>query len=667
MIGKEVRILLLELIFTFPCELRTSPRVPSNFDNGNAALLQPLNFTIHNFHWFFDEKVLADDLTTLSSRTKPIDKVPVLQVQHQIFDSKGAISTKTVADTKIAIQEMAEYSQKWHNGTSSKAKSTKTSDELAAIQAQLNNLKREIKKVNEKVYAAQKRDTAYQRQVFTRKRVFTIPNTAYPPSAIRPHHIPLPTPSTSRRADIPEVDMSLRKRLLLTAPIPRFEVGKSSVVASARQPGSTMARRVDYNFVDNVDAKRQSSEIRQALARSEAHNRALEARVRVLETQAYCHKWQRQEADDYVTIAIMRIQALKAGARVDTLEDVLYFTKMAPKRTAATTTTAITDAQLKVMITRGVTDALAKIKENRISKNGNDNHDSRTGSRRTERAAHECNYNDFLKCQPLIFKGTEGVVSLSQWMFPEEFNEIEKYVGGLPNMIHRSVMASNPKTMQDAINHLKGTMWHMPILQSMGRRNLTKDLNLCAPNETITMMGSVLLNAPTARGLAIQLVTVEAELLPITTRTTRGPKGIIKEFSLALSVELRTNSNSNVVTARAPYRLASSEMKELSDHLQELSDKGFIRPNSSHLGAPVLFVKKKDGSFWMCIDYWELNKLMVKSCYPLPRIDDLFDQLQGSSVYSKIDLRSGYHQLRVHEHTDCIYGSHESGVQTIFG
>ncbi|GJX43105.1 putative nucleotidyltransferase, ribonuclease H, partial [Tanacetum coccineum] len=101
--------------------------------------------------------------------------------------------------------------------------------------------------------------------------------------------------------------------------------------------------------------------------------------------------------------------------------------------------------------------------------------------------------------------------------------------------------------------------------------------------------------------------------------------------------------------ARAPYRLAPSEMKELSDQLQELSDKGFIRPSSSPWGAPVLFVKKKDGSFRMCIDYRELNKLTVKNRYPLPRIDDLFDQLQGSSVYSKIDLRSGYHQLRVRE------------------
>ncbi|GJV94010.1 putative reverse transcriptase domain-containing protein [Tanacetum coccineum] len=91
--------------------------------------------------------------------------------------------------------------------------------------------------------------------------------------------------------------------------------------------------------------------------------------------------------------------------------------------------------------------------------------------------------------------------------------------------------------------------------------------------------------------------------------------------------------------ARAPYRLAPSEMKELADQLQELSDKGFIRPSSSPWGAPVLFVKKKYGSLRMCIDYRELNKLTVKNRYPLPRIDDLFDQLQGSSVYSKIDLK----------------------------
>nr|GEX28695.1 putative reverse transcriptase domain-containing protein [Tanacetum cinerariifolium] len=120
--------------------------------------------------------------------------------------------------------------------------------------------------------------------------------------------------------------------------------------------------------------------------------------------------------------------------------------------------------------------------------------------------------------------------------------------------------------------------------------------------------------------------------------------------------------------ACTPYRLVPSEMKELSKQLQELSEKGFIRPSSSPWGAPVLFVKKKDGTFRMCIDYRELNKLKVKNRYPLPRIDDLFDQLQGSSIYSRIDLRTGYHQLRIREEDIPItafktpYGNYEFRV-----
>ena len=101
--------------------------------------------------------------------------------------------------------------------------------------------------------------------------------------------------------------------------------------------------------------------------------------------------------------------------------------------------------------------------------------------------------------------------------------------------------------------------------------------------------------------------------------------------------------------AKVPYRLAPPEMQELSSQLQELLGKGFIRPSSSPWGAPILFVKKKDGSHRMCIDYRELNKLTVKNRYPLPRIDDLFDQLQGASWFSKIDLRSGYHRVRVRD------------------
>nr|GEX51625.1 putative reverse transcriptase domain-containing protein [Tanacetum cinerariifolium] len=429
------------------------------------------------------------------------------------------------------------------------------------------------------------------------------------------------------------------------------------------------------------------------------------------------------------------------------------------------------------------------------SRNVDDNNDLGIGRRRQLSSVQECIYIDFLKSQPLNFKGTKRVVGLTQWavrhdvayampwktlkkMMNDKYyprseikkletkmwnlkvkDAVEKYVGGLPDMIYGSVNASNPKTMQEAIefaielwikrsspllnvrlttdeslrtlpkttksnnNHSKGTMWHGLTLLGLVRRNLIEGLNMCAPNATITMMGRVLPSALTARGLAIQPMTVKVILLLPT--TTRELKGQIKESSLALSVELKLakhhaiiicdeklirvsfgneiltfhgdesnnghESRLNIVSCtkrqkyllkgcliflahvtmrkaedkskkkrlkdvpifqdflETPYRLASFKMKELSDQLNELSDKGFIRPSSSPWGALVLFVKKKDRSFQMCIDYQELNKLTVKNCDPLPRIYDLFDQLQGLSVYSKIDLRSGYHQLRVRE------------------
>ncbi|GJV90102.1 hypothetical protein Tco_1534040 [Tanacetum coccineum] len=224
------------------------------------------------------------------------------------------------------------------------------------------------------------------------------------PSPPTHHPLPLPAPSTSRIADIPEAELPPQKRLLLTAPTPRFKIGESST-AAVRQSRSTMACRVNYGFVDTMNTsihaseQRESEEFqthhqdaqddraalrdevdtlrrylsslcttheqerveaRQALDRPEAHIRALEARIAVLETQAYRYEWQHQDTDDRATGHIMRIQALEAGARVDTLEDT------APKRTTrltpattTTTTTPMIDAQLKALIDQGVADALA--------------------------------------------------------------------------------------------------------------------------------------------------------------------------------------------------------------------------------------------------------------------------------------------------------------------
>ncbi|GKA36364.1 putative reverse transcriptase domain-containing protein [Tanacetum coccineum] len=661
--------------------------------------------------------------------------------------------------------------------------------------------------------------------------------------------LPLHVPSTSRRADIPEADIPPQKRLCLTAPTPRFEVEESFAVAVARQPGSTVAYRVDYSFVDTIDASIQDSERRTMDAKEVVNLRryhvALRDEVdtlrRYLSSLCTTHEQERVEARQALDSSEAHNRAL--------------------------------EARIAVLETQGIADALAEHDADR-SKNGDDNHDSGTGRRRQAPPTRECTYSDFLKCQHLNLKGTEGVVGFTQWfgkmesvfhisnctvtvthevayamtwknlkkmmtdkycpigeikkleiemwnlkvkgtdvvsynqhfqelslmcsrMFPEESDEIKKYVGGLPDMIHGSVMASKPKTMQDAIKFVTELMDQK--IRTLAER-LAKDKrkfedtsrnnqNQKQPFKRHNVAraytaspGSVLLSAPTARGLAIRPRIVEAKLLLPT--TTKEPKGQIKEFSLALSIELRvilrtiarstvgTNLNSNVVTGTfllnnryTSILFDTGADSSLIDIIPTILDRGYdvelanrriiwvntliwgctlnfrnhpfnidLMPinmdsfdviigmdwlskyhavivcddkivhipfvneilivrgdrfsnehgsrlniisctktqkyllkgchvflahvtarkvedksedNSSPWGAPVLFLKKKDRSFQMCIDYRELNKLMVKNHYPLPRIDDLFNQLQGSSVYSKIDLRSGYHQLRV--------------------
>ncbi|GJT80643.1 putative reverse transcriptase domain-containing protein, partial [Tanacetum coccineum] len=503
-------------------------------------------------------------------------------------------------------------------------------------------------------------------------------------------------------------------------------------------------------------------------------------------------------------------------------------TRATPATTTAPTTT-VTDAQLQALIDQGVAAALAECDASR-SRDGDNSHGSGTGRRRQVPTQRECTYTDFLKCQPMNFKGTEGVVGLTQWvekmesvflisncaitsqvkyasctlqgsaltwwnshvravgqdvaytmpwtalkrmitdkycprgeikkleseywnlkvrgtdlmtynqrfqelalmcdrMFPEESAKVERYVGGLPDMIHGSVKASKPQSMQEAIefatemmdkkmltaaerqaenkrkgttkinnNHSKQIMWHGLTLLGLEIRSLMEESNLYVPSAIITTMGHVLKSALTAKRLVTRPVTVKFDLLltTITTTTTtitRGPKGQITYISLAFSSlidiipttldhgydveladgriiwvhtlirgctlnflnhpfnidlmpvkmgsfdviigmdwlakyhavivcdeklvhvpfenkiltfhgggsndghELRLNiisctKTGDVFVARVPYRLALSEIKELSDQLKELSDKGFIRPTSLPWGASILFFKK---------------------------------------------------------------------------
>ena len=122
--------------------------------------------------------------------------------------------------------------------------------------------------------------------------------------------------------------------------------------------------------------------------------------------------------------------------------------------------------------------------------------------------------------------------------------------------------------------------------------------------------------------------------------------GLPPQRVVDFSIELHPSTS---LISMTPHRMAPVELQELRVQLQELLDKGFITPSTSSCGAPVLFAKKKDKTLRLCIDYRQLNRVMIKNRYPLPRIDDLFDQLRGARVYSKIDLRTGYHQLRVRD------------------
>jgi hypothetical protein len=122
--------------------------------------------------------------------------------------------------------------------------------------------------------------------------------------------------------------------------------------------------------------------------------------------------------------------------------------------------------------------------------------------------------------------------------------------------------------------------------------------------------------------------------------------GMPPERELEFTIDLKLGTKT---IARTPYWMSTPKLQELKMQLKELLDLGLIRPSVSPWGAPVIFVQKKDGAWRLCIDYRQLNKATIKNQYPLPIIDDLFDQMKGVTVFSKIDLRSGYHHLWIKE------------------
>nr|GEZ45439.1 putative reverse transcriptase domain-containing protein [Tanacetum cinerariifolium] len=720
--------------------------------------------------------------------------------------------------------------------------------------------------------------------------------------------IPAPLPSASRREDRTEVTLQPRKRLDIALG-PRYKVGKSSSAAAARPAGGF---RADYGFdTDEIYIRLDDEQTeRQLLAgwlNMLFRDRRAHAYIRhLMETEARMSReaWVRAtNASDLVHGEVMSLRTIVLGQMLEMRElqaadhrrqtvisELLRIDhrrsteiselrtalqgqvtalqgqvialqaqkQMAPRRTTRSTAdqetvnaTMVTNAQLQAMIDQGVTAALAA-RDALRSTNGDDSHNSGTGVRRIERATCECTYTDFLKCQPLPFKGTEGVSSLSQWcermesvfhisncaaenqvkfatctlhsvaltwwnthvkgtdlasytqrfqelallcrrMFSKEADKIEKYVGGLPDMIHGSVVASKLKTMQAAIeiatelmdkkirtfaerqksgcyecgvqghfkrecpklknNNNQGNQSgrnHAPArVYAVGHVRIDPDANVVTGtfllnnryasilfdtganrsfvyttfSTQINIMPSTLdhcYDVELADGRIIGLNTIlrgctlnllnhpfNIDLMPVelgsfdaiigmdwlakyqavimcaekfiripwgnetliihgdgsnrgnATRLsiiscTKTKKYVKKGFPIFLAhittKEVEDKSEKKRLedvpivrnfpevfpkdlpglppirpvefqidlvpgaapVAWAPYRLVPSDMKELAEKLKELSDKGFIRPSSSHWGALVLFVKKKDGSFRMCIDYRELNKLTVK-------------------------------------------------------
>ncbi|GKA72359.1 putative reverse transcriptase domain-containing protein [Tanacetum coccineum] len=628
---------------------------------------------------------------------------------------------------------------------------------------------------------------------------------------------PLPLPSLPTHTSPPYADAPLGYKAAMI----QFEVEESSATAATRQAGQTIAHRVDYGFIDTVDSSICASESRTMTAVGEVNDKATEAR------RAWAQSESRNQAMKPQLQALQRDVSILHRQRIDDGD------------------------RLASHIQHGMTEHEA----NKTSRNGDDSNDLGSGKRRQVPTTCECTYSDFLKCQPLNFKGIEGVVGLTQWfekmksvfhisnctvacqikfatctllgsaltwwnshvktvgcddaygmpwkilkkmmtanykqrfqelalmcgrIFPKESDEVEKYVGGLPDMIQGSVMASKPKTMQDAIefatkpmdqkirtfadhqaenkrklgdNSRNNQNQQQPFKRQNvvrantagpGEKKVYGGSKPLAPNETIITMGSVLPSAPTPRGLAIWPETGhykrDCPKLKNKYQGDQARNGEARARAYAVGTA-RTNPNSNVVmgtfllnncyasilfetgvdrsfvstafsslidivpttldhdydvdladgkiigvntiirgstlnflnhpfnidlmpvelgnfdviismdwlakyhavivcdekivripfgneilivrsdgifledlpgipstrqvefqidlvpgaapVARAPYRLASSEMKELSDQLQELSDKGFIRLSSSPWGAPVLLSRRR--------------------------------------------------------------------------
>ncbi|GKB00513.1 putative reverse transcriptase domain-containing protein [Tanacetum coccineum] len=312
------------------------------------------------------------------------------------------------------------------------------------------------------------------------------------------------------------------------------------------------------------------------------------------------------------------------------------------------------------------------------------------GGQGREPPARECTYSSFMKCNPTSFHGNEGAVELCRWYEKTEsvfsINECSERnkvatlgleVANAKSWNDMKIMMREEFCLPEEIQRIEVELWNLRVKDSniSAYTQRFNELVLLCPEMLSSEKKKVEAYLPLLEGTENFVVYCDTshkgygailmqreKVIAYASRQLKKHEENYMTHDLELGAVVFARADSHHLdklnlelslcpdapVARAPYRLAPSELKELSDQLKELLEKGFIRPSSSPWGAPVLFVKKKDGSFRMCIDYRELNKLERNVIgIPLLRIDDLFDQLQGSSVYSKNRFAVMVIQLRL--------------------